>query len=778
MNKKTKIAVTLGIIFAILAGGGIGYYIINRNTQAGQTNATQKIVSINDKYKKYTSSGLVSRSVIEYAEDLVRELKPKPPESARFYSFVATIYSDIYVVQKNSDHGLEAVRQVINQIYPEKNIDTDGFIASLVKSKSDLNEEEKKILTTILEREKTDGFRTIKWDEIIPKGIGKWTKKDINPFSPVAGQWKRWLVPENYDYQVPEPIKPENPLYDVQKKAVIQATANRGPNEVNDINYWGGGPGTEGPSGIWQDKMYETLKPLNLSDEEYSNTQKILAQSLADSFMEAWKVKYTYWTERPSMVISNLNLSMPDPIFPGYVSGHSTISRTAAEVLGVLYPNYKDVFLKNATTAKNSRLIAGVHFPMDNDEGFKLGEKVGKQVLYKLGKISLEDATSEKIGEGKMKTFVTDKSHDYNNPELKDRVGYLYKVSDTNPKPIATSLLSAENGDKLNGKDGFQFEQIGADPFWLPGACASLPSYKIDNKNLLTLVGKVDIDGNKTTDKYVVYNYDTKKFTYVYDSENNLQIGDIILNKDSMSYFYMPKESIKHPYPLIEKENYRTYFEGSYIIKRTVNIKTFEYKDLKIYLPNEVANSAGFLIIRLNDPNDIQNNNLHVLLLDKVKLDDARKYNGENTPNPYMEAGNRYYKFDKNGFIFTDVTRDPNDPVSNSISVNGQVITGEQPLYTVDADYQSSKIKILDKNKNIFTEVQLKKGLNNGFFNGEDDNYIRVDVSGGQIGSANTLYIDKTTKDVRILANQEYTVDTEGVNSPKYPIFNLGNIEP
>lgn len=762
MNKKTKIAVTLGIIFAILAGGGIGYYIINRNTQAGQTNATQKIVSINDKYKKYTSSGLVSRSVIEYAEDLVRELKPKPPESARFYSFVATAYDDIYTVQKNKDHGLEGVRQTINQIYPEKIASTDEFINSLIKANPILTNDETKILADILLREKTDGFRNTKWDEVIPAGVGKWTKKDINPFSPTAGKWKRWLVPEEHDYQIPEPIKPGNPLYEEQIKAVVQATQNRGPNEVNDINYWGGGPGTEAPSGIWQNKMYETLKPLNLNDEEYANTQKILAQSLADSFIEAWKVKYTYWTERPSMVISNLSLSMPDPIFPGYVSGHSTISRTAAEVLGTLYPNYKDVFLKDATTAKNTRLIAGVHFPMDNDEGFKLGEKVGKQALYKLGKISLEDATSEKIGEGKMKTFVTDKSHDYNNPEFKDRIGYLYKVSDTNSKPIATSLLSAENGDKLNGKDGFQFEQIGADPFWLPGACASLPSYKVDNKNLLTLVGKVDINGNSTADKYVVYNYDTKKFTYLYNDQEtsgyNIIRGENA-NKNILEQYLIPGQDTKQIDGQGAVFNMFEY-KADYIIKRKINLFTQSYSDFKIMLPESFKNK--YFSIYLNS-NKLSGGFSKELVASTNK--------GQNGNQLYFSSQDKLFSFEiKNDKIF--------DYVEKSYEVTDGSGTIPNDNYFAEFDSEKSKVIIKDKNKNIFTEIQLKKGLQSSNTVYEDVNHLRVDIPSAQIGSANSLYIDKVSKEVRTMINQEYTIDSEGVNTPKYPIFSLGSIEP
>ena len=70
-------------------------------------------------------------------------------------------------------------------------------------------------------------------------------------------------------------------------------------------------------------------------------------------------------------------LGMENPHFPSYVSGHSTISRTAAEVLSAMFPTKADIWLQDATEARDSRLWGGVHFAYDNDEGFILGAAVG-----------------------------------------------------------------------------------------------------------------------------------------------------------------------------------------------------------------------------------------------------------------------------------------------------------------------------------------------------------------------------------------------------------------
>jgi hypothetical protein len=123
-----------------------------------------------------------------------------------------------------------------------------------------------------------------------------------------------------------------------------------------------------------------------MTEEEFAYRQMILAQTLSDAFMECWKVKYIYWTKRPDMVNTTIHTAMPNPPFPSYVSGHSTISFAAATVLGYFFPNKKEMYLQNAEEAKNSRLWAGIHFSYDNEEGKKLGRQVGEEVIKTLYK--------------------------------------------------------------------------------------------------------------------------------------------------------------------------------------------------------------------------------------------------------------------------------------------------------------------------------------------------------------------------------------------------------
>lgn len=327
------------------------------------------------KIYKDARTGNLSRSWMEYAMDIVREKKPTPPEAARFYAIVSTVYYESLEndLKKgdNSDEASRATAEVINSIYPDKVSSTTEFLNRNKIAVVETNDFSKKLISEMIARIADDNSKTFEKKFV---GSEYWTGE--KPFSPSAGQWKRWGV-QNIEFIVPPPPKYLSKEYMAALKEVKDKSDNRTTEQSALINFWGGVPGTETPSGIWQNRFYNTTKEYKMSDSDYAYKQMILAQALADSFMECWKVKYIYYTKRPNMVDQSINLAMKNPNFPSYVSGHSTISATAETILGKMFPEKKDLYLADALNAKNSRIWAGIHFPHDNDNGFKLGEDIG-----------------------------------------------------------------------------------------------------------------------------------------------------------------------------------------------------------------------------------------------------------------------------------------------------------------------------------------------------------------------------------------------------------------
>src|SRR5262249_54493970 len=129
----------------------------------------------------------------------------------------------------------------------------------------------------------------------------------------------------------------------------------------------------------------------------------------ADAAITAWNTKFTYNFWRPVTAIQNADEAgnpavVQDPTwqpliitppFPSYVSGHSTFSAAAAEILASVFGDnfafsYTDSslgslpgitrdyasFLQAAQEAGESRIYGGIHYEFDNQDGLAAGTNV------------------------------------------------------------------------------------------------------------------------------------------------------------------------------------------------------------------------------------------------------------------------------------------------------------------------------------------------------------------------------------------------------------------
>src|SRR5690606_16622060 len=136
--------------------------------------------------------------------------------------------------------------------------------------------------------------------------------------------------------------------------------------------------------------------------------------AMNDAVVACWNSKFFYNIERPDSYIKRLidptykpNLDNPltgdsgiTPPFPAYPSGHATMGAASAEALASVFGyNYSltdnchkdrtefegtprtfgslyEMALENAW----SRVLLGVHFRMDADEGVRFGTAIGRKV--------------------------------------------------------------------------------------------------------------------------------------------------------------------------------------------------------------------------------------------------------------------------------------------------------------------------------------------------------------------------------------------------------------
>lgn len=178
--------ISILIVTSIIA---VVIFTLNRNSSRIKSSIENNISLKDD--ATYTDTNLQSRKWMEYSMDLIRKNKPTPPESARFYAYVSTVFNETLIKTHYINLASDSTRQIINQIYPQ-DADQTNLMSKNISSKSSINQntDSKLILDSYINRIKTDGHDLI-WDGKIPTGNGIWKKTTIDPFSPRAGEWKR-----------------------------------------------------------------------------------------------------------------------------------------------------------------------------------------------------------------------------------------------------------------------------------------------------------------------------------------------------------------------------------------------------------------------------------------------------------------------------------------------------------------------------------------------------------------------------------------------------------
>lgn len=226
--------------------------------------------------------------------------------------------------------------------------------------------------------------------------------------------------------------------YEAQARRVVDVTQGLTDEQKVIAEYWADGPNSELPPGHWLLFGLYVSERDGHTDDEDVKMFFALSNALSDAAIAAWDAKRAYDSERPITAIRYLMhgqtimgygpqgvagglgpiqgeawvpfqpMTFPTPPFPEHVSGHSTFSAAAAEVLRsftggdafgasftkkahsmAIAPSLpaSDVTLSWATFSEAaeqagiSRIYGGIHFDKANVDGQALGRKVGAQAF-------------------------------------------------------------------------------------------------------------------------------------------------------------------------------------------------------------------------------------------------------------------------------------------------------------------------------------------------------------------------------------------------------------
>jgi PAP2 superfamily len=253
-----------------------------------------------------------------------------------------------------------------------------------------------------------------------PTGAGYWTPPAFSqsasklPLHPTWGR-NRTFVPNNG--QLPIPAMPNT--YSFDKKSgyyaqflevyARQQTLTR--EEKLTALWWSDDPSqTFTPPGHSYSLANIAVKTAKADLFKAAESFARVGMAIGDAFINCWKAKYKYHSERPAdFIIPNIEVTFrqfwPEPPFPAFYSGHATNGASCATVLTDIYGNYFPFtdnshegriddplvslpfisrtylsFWEAAEEGATSRLLGGIHCSQDNEIGLQEGRKVGRNV--------------------------------------------------------------------------------------------------------------------------------------------------------------------------------------------------------------------------------------------------------------------------------------------------------------------------------------------------------------------------------------------------------------
>lgn len=354
---------------------------------------------------------------------------PKPEKNKKYdwklslNAAQATILKNIY--NQTSDKNKLKIDSLENTIYEyyTKNLQDKALIERSVTFG-------KSVADSIFEWSKTDGghrgyLKNFDKKMTHPQRAGSWSPPLFaQSFShyPLHPHWgeNRTFLKQNHEITDPKIIPfdtlPNSEYYQQflktskQKDALTQA-------QKEAAIWWSDDPDeTFTPPGHSYYLATLVIKKTQPDLIKCTETYAKVGLAVADAFINCWKWKYKFFTERPNnYVTQHINQRWesfwPDPPFPAFPSGHAIQASATATVLAGIYGNkftftddahvgrkrdelrnvdYKPrnyhSFWEVAQETANSRFYGGIHIPQDNERGLEKGKEVGENINHLIWK--------------------------------------------------------------------------------------------------------------------------------------------------------------------------------------------------------------------------------------------------------------------------------------------------------------------------------------------------------------------------------------------------------
>jgi membrane-associated phospholipid phosphatase len=189
-----------------------------------------------------------------------------------------------------------------------------------------------------------------------------------------VSQWKSWVISDVSQVKVSAPpgkAQTQKELSEVKAKI-----AERDEKMLHRIQYWDAGS----PAYRWNE-IASQLNTFHNFNAFMRAPMAWMNMAIYDATVIAWQAKDKYKRKRPGESDPSIKPVVISPVTSSYPCEDAVTAAAAANVLAYFFPEKADSLLKLAKEQAQTRVYAGVQFPSDVAEGWKVGELVAARVI-------------------------------------------------------------------------------------------------------------------------------------------------------------------------------------------------------------------------------------------------------------------------------------------------------------------------------------------------------------------------------------------------------------
>jgi membrane-associated phospholipid phosphatase len=238
----------------------------------------------------------------------------------------------------------------------------------------------RRVAKAVLEKSRQDGAED-PWKGAVPEGPGRWS--GTNPVMPQAANWKTWLLTKGDEFRPPPPPAYDTPEFKAEMEQV--RSFQRTPRSNALALFWEVAVGGLRNFDYWNEHAARLLLEHGQAGDEprAARVFALLNTAFYDAGVACWDAKYAYWTIRPTQLDPEFKANFQVPNHPSYPSAHVCYSMTSALVLAHLFPRDGSRLMALGRESGDSRIWAGIHYPMDITAGQQLAERVAARAVEK-----------------------------------------------------------------------------------------------------------------------------------------------------------------------------------------------------------------------------------------------------------------------------------------------------------------------------------------------------------------------------------------------------------